>query len=65
MTEDTDASELINKEQFDEFWDWFKEHHGASDQNILHGYMILKAGCVIIEEAFGMDPVEAQISREE
>ena len=60
-----DGNEMINAEDFDKEWQHFKETFATSDKDMLHGYMILKAMCAILEQAFGIDPVEVALQPEE
>jgi hypothetical protein len=53
------ASDMIDQEKFNVFWEWFKENFTNSDADMIQGYLILKAGCAILEQAFKLDPVEA------
>lgn len=53
------GADMIDKEKFNLVWDFFKETFTNSDADMLQGYMILKAACAILEQAFGIDPVEA------
>lgn len=61
MSETTEvlASDMIDQKKFDLFWEWFKENFTNTDADMIQGYMILKAGCAILEQAFKLDPVEA------
>lgn len=57
------GTDMIDQAVFEECWEWFKDKFAHSDKDLLHGYMILKAQCAILEEAFGFDSVEAVVDR--
>lgn len=66
MTDGTvNGLDMIDKEVFEQEWTHFKERFTNSDADMLHGYMILKAMCAILEEAFGIEPPEVSLSKEE
>lgn len=59
MTEETKdvlGTDMIDRGLFEETWKDFTGKFGQSDQDILQGYMILRAMCAIIEDAFKLDP---------
>lgn len=50
------GNEMINKVVFERVWKQFTEEFGSSDGDLIHGYMILKAICAILEDAFNIEP---------
>lgn len=58
------GSEMIDKEVFEEVWKDFTERFSTSDKDLLHGYMILKAMCAILEEAFNIVPPDVEVEKE-
>lgn len=58
------GTDMINKETFEEVWKYFTTKFSGTDQDLLHGYMILKAMCAILEDAFKIDPPEVKVEGE-
>lgn len=58
------GSELINKDTFEEVWKYFTDKFSNSDKDLLHGYIILKAMCAILEEAFDIVPPEVGVEKD-
>lgn len=58
-TQEILASEMIDQEKFNLVWEFFKENFTNSDADMIQGYMILKACCAILEQAFKIDPIDA------
>lgn len=59
------GSELIDKAVFEEVWKEFTDRFSTSDKDLLHGYVILKAMCAILEEAFEIVPPDVEVDKDE
>lgn len=64
-TQQFTGSEMINKETFEEVWAYFTEKFSGSDKDLLHGYMVLKAMCAILEDAFDIVPPDVGVEKED
>lgn len=58
------GSEMIDKVVFEEVWKEFTDRFTNSDKDLLHGYMILKAMCAILEEAFNIVPPDVEVAKD-
>lgn len=67
MTEQKVVSgmDMIDKEVFEEEWKHFVDRFTNTDKDMLHGYMILKAMCAILENAFQIEAPEVVIGEDE
>lgn len=59
------GTDMIDKEVFEAEWAHFKERFTNSDADMLHGYMIYKAICAILEDAFGIDAPDVSVDKED
>lgn len=58
MTEETKdvlGVDMIDKQLFEEVWKFITDKFGQSDQDLMQGYMICRAVCAIIEDAFKIE----------
>lgn len=58
------GSEMIDPVVFEEVWKDFTERFSTSDKDLLHGYMIIKAMCAILEEAFNIVPPDIEVDKD-
>ena len=65
LMKEVTGSELIDKKTFEEVWKYFTDKFSTSDKDLLHGYIILKAMCAILEEAFEIVPPDVGVEKDE
>ena len=67
MTEENKVvpgTDMIDQEVFDREWKHFKDAFGGSDQDIIHGLMVITAIKTIVESALKLPTVEASLEDE-